>query len=120
VKHGQIIYKNKFDILNIYNNINMDRLILTDDSNSILKNYDVRKNKTKNIMSKYERTKVIYERMLMLSSGSKSYLSNPEVHNGDLYEIVLDELKNDKIPFIIKRKIGNSYEYWKLEDLSKK
>ena len=98
----------------------MDQLILTDDSNFILKNYDIRQNKTKNIMSKYERTKVIYERMLMLSTGSKSYLSNPEIHKGDLYKITLDELKNDKIPFIIKRKIGNSYEYWKLEDLTKK
>ena len=98
----------------------MDELILTDDSSSILKNYDVRRNKTKNILSKYERTKVIYERMLMLSSGSKSYLSNPERHNGDLYKITLDELKNNKIPFIIKRTIGDSYEYWKLEDLTKK
>ena len=98
----------------------MDSLILTDDSVAILKNYDVQKNKTKNIMSKYERTKVIYERMLMLSSGSTSYLSNPERHNGNLYEIVLDELKNNKIPFIIKRTIGDSYEYWKLEDLTKK
>ena len=95
----------------------MDDIILTDDSISILKNYDIRKNKTRNILSKYEETKVIYERMLMLSCGSKSYLSNPERHNGNLYEIVLDELKNNKIPFIIKRKIGNSYEYWKLEDL---
>lgn len=98
----------------------MDQLILTDDSNSILQNYDVRQNKTKNILSKYERTKVIYERMLMLSGGSVSYLSNPERHNGDLYQIVLDELKNNKIPFIIKRKIGDSFEYWKLEDLTKK
>ena len=98
----------------------MDSLILTDDSSSILQNYDVGKNKTKNIMSKYERTKVIYERMLMLSMGSKSYLSNPEIHDGDLYKITLDELKNDKIPFIIKRTIGNSNEYWKLEDLIKK
>lgn len=100
--------------------MNMDDLILTDDSNSILKNYDVKQNKTKNILSKYERTKVIYERMLMLSCGSKSYLSNPEIHKGDLYKIVLDELDKNKIPFIIKRKIGNSYEYWKLEDLAKK
>ena len=27
------------------------------------------------------------------------------------------ELKNRKTPFIVKRKVGDSIEYWKVEDL---
>ena len=29
----------------------------------------------------------------------------------------LEELRQNKIPFIIRRPISNHYEYWKLEDL---
>jgi len=34
-----------------------------------------------------------------------------------IYEIVIEELRQKKIPFIIKRPLNNTYEYWKLEDL---
>jgi DNA-directed RNA polymerase subunit K/omega len=33
------------------------------------------------------------------------------------YEIALLELAEKKIPFIIKRPYGNTFEYWKLKDL---
>ena len=33
------------------------------------------------------------------------------------YQIALEELNQGKIPFIIKRPYGNTFEYWKLEDL---
>ena len=41
---------------------------------------------------------------------------NPENYK-TIYDIALEELKQKKIPFIIKRPINNTFEYWKLEDL---
>ena len=35
----------------------------------------------------------------------------------DELDIATEELKQRKIPFIIERKVGNTSEYWKLEDL---
>ena len=33
------------------------------------------------------------------------------------YEMALEELRQKKIPFIIKRPVANHFEYWKLDDL---
>ena len=48
----------------------------------------------------------------------KPYIPTPEKYN-TINEIVEEELKHKptKIPFIIKRNIGNNQEYWKLSDL---
>ena len=63
-----------------------------------------------------EKTKVLSERGQQLSNGSKSFLKNPETYS-TVTEIALEELRQNKIPFIIRRPISNHYEYWKLEDL---
>ena len=65
---------------------------------------------------KRQKTKVIFERMQMISNGSLPYISNPEKYD-TIYDIVLEELKQKKVPFIIKRTVGNHIEYWKIEDL---
>ena len=78
--------------------------------------YDTSKNISSPILNKYERTQVIYERCNLITNGAKPFIKNPEKFNS-IEEIVLEELKQKKIPFIIKRKVGNKYEYWKLEDL---
>ena len=67
-------------------------------------------------LTKYERTKVISERSQQIANGGISYLKNPEAYNS-IYEIAFEELKQKKIPFIIRRPVANGYEYWKLEDL---
>ena len=89
-----------------------------EDSKQFYSQYDISKNKSSNILSKYEKTMVIFERAQLISNGSKPYISNPEIYK-TIYEIVEAELKNTptKIPFIIKREIGNNQEYWKLSDL---
>ena len=78
--------------------------------------YDKSKNTSSPILNKYEKTRVIYERCNLITNGAKPFIKNPEKFNS-IEEIVLEELKQKKIPFIIKRKIGNKYEYWKLKDL---
>ena len=84
--------------------------------NNFYKEYDISKNKTTNILTKYERTKVLSERSEQLSSGAIPLINTTKTNT---LEIAEEELKQDKIPFIIKRLINNNYEYWKLEDLIK-
>ena len=84
--------------------------------NNFYKEYDVSKNKTTNILTKYEKTKVLSERSEQLSSGAIPLINTTKINT---LEIAEEELKQEKIPFIIKRLINNNYEYWKLEDLIK-
>jgi len=88
-----------------------------EDPNIFYKEYDTSKNKSSAILNKYERTQVIYERCNLILNGAKPYIKDPHKYNS-IEEIVLEELRLNKIPFIIKRKIGANYEYWKLQDLS--
>ena len=89
------------------------------DSEEFYKNYEKnRKNfKTSPVLSKYEKTRIISERVQQLSNGGVPFISNPESYN-TVYDIALKELSMKKLPFIIKRTInGSSFELWKLEDL---
>ena len=99
-------------------NMEYDSTIVTniEDSQTFYKSYDKSKNILSNVLTKYEKTKVIFERMQMISNGSSPYISNPEKYI-DIYDIVLEELKQKKVPFIIKRTINDRDEYFKLEDL---
>ena len=89
-----------------------------DDINIFNASYNEKKDKyiTSKYLNKYEKTKVISERVQQLSNNSKPLIANPENYS-NIYEIAIEELKQKKIPFIIKRPINNTYEYWKLEDL---
>ena len=82
-----------------------------------LNHYDeMKKNyKTSQFLTKYEKTKILSERSQQLANGSVSFLKDTKLSN--TYEIALEELKQKKIPYIIKRPLANSFEYWKLEDL---
>ena len=71
---------------------------------------------TRPYLTKYEKTKVLSERAQQISNGSESFLKNPEAYS-TVAEIALEELRQGKLPFILRRPISNSYEYWKLEDL---
>ena len=98
-------------------NIEYDSTIVTniEDSQTFYKSYDKSKNTLSNILTKYEKTKVIFERMQMISNGSLPYILNSEKYDS-IYDIVLEELKQKKVPFIIKRTINDRDEYLKLED----
>jgi len=89
-----------------------------EDSNVFRKNYESLKktNITSLFLNKYEITKILCKRCEQLESGCISLIANYEQYN-NVYDIAFEELKNKKIPFIIKRFINNKYEYFKLEDL---
>lgn len=89
------------------------------DINEFYKTYDENKKnfKTSPILTKYEKTRIISERVQQLSNGGLPFISNPESYS-TVYDLALQELNMKKLPFIIKRTIsGSNYELWKLEDL---
>lgn len=96
----------------------MDIVIPNEDINSLMKNYkkNKKKNKSNQSLTKYEKTRVLSERACQIDSGSVVFITNPErFTNG--YQIANEEFNLKKIPFIIKRPYGNTFEYWKLSDL---
>ena len=73
--------------------------------------------KTLPFLTKYEKTRVIGQRIQQLNNGAKVYIivSDDIIDNNVIAEM---ELKEKKIPFIIRRPLpDNSFEYWKLQDL---
>ena len=73
--------------------------------------------KTVPFVTRYEETRIIGERAQQLESGSKPFIEvKPNVI--DSYLIALEEYKQKKIPFIIRRPLPNGgSEYWRLADL---
>lgn len=87
-----------------------------EDYSDIMKSYDPLKNKTKNILSKYEKVKMIGIRAEQLQRGADPLVE--WTGEFDPRAIALEELKQRKIPFMICRKLPDgSKEYYKLEDM---
>ena len=104
--------------------INSDEEYFYDQDEIILDNdvytkstYNPDKNITKNKLSKYERTSIIIMRSEQINNGSNPFIDDYEKFD-TIEDIVKEELKQNKIPFIIKRNIINDTEYWKLSDLN--
>ena len=73
--------------------------------------------KTLPILTKYEYTRILGVRAKQINEGSSPFVKiDKEVLDG--YLIAQIEIKQKKLPFIIKRPIPNGgMEYWKLSDL---
>jgi len=70
-------------------------------------------------LTKYERTKILGVRSKQLNCGAKPLIKKTE-DMMDGYTIALQELKEGKIPFIIRRPLPNgASEYWKIDDLER-
>ena len=85
------------------------------DYRSIMMNYDFSKNKTLPKITKYEKALLVGKRAKQIEEGA-----NPNVKvlpGQNAIEIAEEELRQRKIPFIIKRPIGNKFEYWKPADM---
>ena len=81
-----------------------------------LDDYETRKKsyKTPPYLTKYEKTKILSERAQQLATGSPAFVEGDFTNT---YDVALKELEERKIPFILKRPYGNTFEYWKLKDL---
>jgi DNA-directed RNA polymerase I, II, and III subunit RPABC2 len=68
-------------------------------------------------LTKYEKARILGQRAKQIETGSKPFVKVPE-NIIDSYVIAELELREKKIPFIIKRPIpGGAFEYWNLRDL---
>jgi DNA-directed RNA polymerase I, II, and III subunit RPABC2 len=75
------------------------------------------KHKTRPFLTLYEKTKVISLRARQIEEGAKPYIKVPEGMT-ESYKIAMEELKEKKIPVIIRRPLPDgSYEVWRLVDL---
>jgi len=73
--------------------------------------------KTIPYLTKYEKARVLGQRAKQIETGSKPFVKVSE-NIIDSYVIAELELREKKIPFIIKRPIpGGAFEYWSLRDL---
>ena len=87
---------------------------ITRDSNGIIVDSN---HKTIPFLTKYERTKILGQRVKQLNSGDKPYIEMDKSII-DNYIIAKKELEEKKIPVIIRRPLANTNsEYWKLKDL---
>lgn len=81
----------------------------------IMMNYDFSKNKTLPKITKYEKALLVGKRAKQIEEGA-----NPNVKvlpGQNTIEIAEEELRQRKIPFIIKRPVGNKFEYWRPADM---
>jgi len=69
------------------------------------------------VLTKYEKARILGQRSKQIETGAKPLVKVPETIV-DAYIIAELELKEKKIPFIIRRPIpGGASEYWNLKDL---
>ena len=92
-------------------------IVMADDYIDLYKNYDISKNISEPILSKFEYTKILGMRAQQIAMGAEPLIKVTK----DLDNVVLiaeEELRQRKTPMIIQREIGkDKYEYWKIEDL---
>lgn len=98
----------------------VNKLSPFDDASKILANISKPK-VSKMIMTKYEFDQIIGLRTMQLSHGSVSFVNTDNLtikSNMELRQIALQELKEGKLPFIIKRPLpNNNYEHVRVKDL---
>ena len=94
----------------------MDDKAFQVEENIDLRKYETMKKtyKTPPFLTKYEKTKILSERAQQLTNGSEKFVEGDFTST---YDIALKELQERKIPFILKRPYGNTFEYWKVSDL---
>lgn len=89
-----------------------------DDYRNIMASYDVSKNITNPMITKYEKSEIMGQRLSQLQYGAKPLIKIEPNDILDIHDIVLREYKEGVIPFIIERHVGDSHiEYWKFRDL---
>jgi DNA-directed RNA polymerase subunit K/omega len=85
------------------------------DYRNILMNYDFTKNRTPAKITKYEKALLIGKRAKQIEEGA-----NPNVKvlpGQSAIEIAEEELRLRNMPLIIKRPLGNTFEYWRPRDM---
>jgi len=95
---------------------------ITDDIQKVKASTEAKEYRSKPIMTKYEFNELISLRTTHLSLGAIPFVQVPEdmniVSNMQLRKIALQELKEGKLPYLVKRTIPNHKpEYWAIKDM---
>lgn len=78
---------------------------------------DARAHKTRNIMTKYEKTAVLSLRLQQLARGAPPCVDTAQL--SDMRAVALEELAQGKLPFVVVRSLpDDTKEYWKIRDLT--
>ena len=107
--YDQILDLETYESMNKFEDIKE----LTLNYDSLKSNY---KNKIKKI-TKFEIPTIIGIRATQIANGSPVLVDVPE-YMWKTMDIAEYEFKKGATPFLIKKRVGNSFEYWKLEDLT--
>jgi DNA-directed RNA polymerase I, II, and III subunit RPABC2 len=104
--HPESVSHNYNEILSMTNVVRNDDGIIID-----------KLHKTIPYLTKYERARILGQRAKQINSGAYPFVKVPE-NVIDGYIIAEMELKQKRIPFIIRRPLPNGgSEYWKVQDL---
>ena len=113
------LYKNILIIYIMANLINYKNQII-EESSSVIDNLSKPKI-SKLIMTVYEFNQIIGLRTMQLSLGAIPFINTDKFiikNNIDLRQISIQEFKEGKIPYMIKRPLpNNKYEYIRIKDL---
>jgi DNA-directed RNA polymerase I, II, and III subunit RPABC2 len=89
---------------------------IVEDHEDVMRGYDITKYVTRGTMTKYEKTKIIGMRLEQLARGAATLIDTVECKS--LRDVVIKELADKKLPFIIIRTLPNGKkEYWRVCDL---
>tara|TARA_B110000037_G_C16902562_1_gene416807 strand:- start:100 stop:471 length:372 start_codon:yes stop_codon:yes gene_type:complete len=81
----------------------------------VIKNINTKEKKTIPCLSKFEKARIIGLRLQQLAYGAQPKINTEKFF--DIKDIVNEELKQRKIPFIIRRPLPNgTFEDWKMEE----
>lgn len=96
----------------------MAKQVVVEDFDDIMRKYDPSLNKTRNILSKFEKVKIIGLRSEQLQRGAQPYVNVDTSSSFNPKQIALQELHEKKLPFMIRRQLPDgSNEYWRLDDM---
>ena len=91
-----------------------------DDYNKVIANLD-KKKISKPIMTKYEFNQIISLRANQIALGAQPFVDISNINiksNMELRKVSLRELREGKLPYIIKRPLpNNKFEYYRIKDL---
>jgi DNA-directed RNA polymerase subunit K/omega len=83
----------------------------------VMRNYAPSSNRSSNVLTKYERAKIIGVRIEQLARGAAAFVPiDPAAF--DVQEVAERELRTGRLPFVVARKMPDgSQELWRLRDM---
>lgn len=113
INHNYLMNYHPETIIHNYDEISVLTKIIKDNNGTIIDPL----HRTASYLTKYEKARVLGQRAKQIECGAKPFIKVPE-NIIDSYIIAELELKEKKIPFIIRRPLSNgTCEYWNLRDL---